>query len=138
VYAEAISLELLCCAVQSFFGLPMPNQQYSQRELKCLHGARTYLMQHLAPAPTIRDVSRAAGMSATALKRGFKAIFGETLFDFSVRCRMQRALSLLRDEQAPVARVAEAVGYRHQTSFATAFARHFGMRPKDVKKRRTN
>jgi len=28
-------------------------------------------------------------MNETALKRGFKAVFGETLFDFSVRCRMQ-------------------------------------------------
>jgi AraC-like DNA-binding protein len=30
--------------------------------------------------------------------------------------------------------VAEACGYRHQTSFATAFGRHFGMRPKDVRR----
>lgn len=72
-------------------------------------------------------------MNETTLKKGFKAIFGETPFDFSVRCRMQQALVLLREESMSVARVAEAVGYRHQTSFATAFLRHFGMRPKDVR-----
>ena len=65
---------------------------------------------------------------------GFKAVFGETIFDFSLRCRMQHALQLLRDERTQVARVAEAVGYRHQTSFATAFRRHFGLRPKDVRR----
>jgi AraC-like DNA-binding protein len=43
-------------------------------------------------------------------------------------------MGLLRDKQKQVARVAEAVGYGHQTSFATAFRRHFGMRPKDVRR----
>ena len=46
---------------------------------------------------------------------------------------MQHALALLRENQLPVARVAEAVGYSHQTSFATAFRRHFGLSPKDAR-----
>jgi AraC-like DNA-binding protein len=134
VYTEAVALELLCAAIGSFQSLAsLPTQQFSQRELRCLHLARGVLMKQLAPAPTIHDVARAAGMSETTLKRGFKAVFGETIFDFSVRCRMQHALTLLREERAPVARVAAAVGYSHQTSFATAFRRHFGIRPKDVR-----
>lgn len=135
VYTEAVAVELLCCAVAGFYSLSSaPNEQYTQRELRCLHTARDYLMRQLAPAPTISQAARAAGMNETTLKRGFKAIFGETLFEFSVRCRMQHALKLLRDQRLPVARVAEATGYRHQTSFATAFMRHFGMRPKDVRR----
>jgi AraC-like DNA-binding protein len=110
VYTEAVTLELLC-----------------------LHAARNLLMRQLSPAPTIRQVSRAAGMNETALKHGFKAVFGETPFEFSVRCRMQHALTLLRERRLPVARIAESIGYSHQTSFATAFRRHFGMRPRDVR-----
>jgi AraC-like DNA-binding protein len=49
---------------------------------------------------------------------------------------MQHALVLLRDREMQVARVAVAVGYSHQTSFATAFRRHFGLRPKDVRRGR--
>jgi len=135
VYTEALALELLCWAVTDFACLSSgPNERYSERELRCLHAARDYLMRQFSPAPTIRQVARAAGMNETTLKSGFKAIFGETPFEFSVRCRMQHALSLLRDESLPVARVAESAGYRHQTSFATAFLRHFGMRPKDVRR----
>jgi len=112
----------------------MPAEQYTPRELKCLEHAREFLMKQLSPAPTIRQVARAAGMNETTLKRSFKAVYGETVFDFSVRCRMQHALSLLRDKLVPVALVAEAAGYRHQTSFSTAFGRHFGLRPKDVRR----
>jgi AraC-like DNA-binding protein len=134
IYTEAIALELLCCAVDGFASLPSsPNERYSQRELKCLQEAREFVIHHLAPAPTIRQLARATGLNETTLKRGFKAIFGETLFEFSVRCRMQHALKLLRDQQLPVKRVAEATGYRHHTSFATAFLRHFGTRPKDIR-----
>lgn len=134
VYTEALTLELLCLAIASFNTVTEgPKEEYSERDLRCLHVARNLLMNQFAPAPTIRQVSRTAGMNETSLKRGFKAAFGETIFEFSVRCRMQYALTLLRERRLPVARVAEAVGYVHQTSFATAFRRHFGMRPKDVR-----
>lgn len=134
IYTEAITLELLCAAMAEFARERQSTfTQYSEHDLQCLHVARNFLMKQFSPAPTIRQVARSVGMNETSLKRAFKAVFGETLFDFSVRCRMQYALTLLRERQMSVARVAEAVGYGHQTSFATAFHRHFGICPKDVR-----
>ncbi|HUN77158.1 MAG TPA: AraC family transcriptional regulator [Steroidobacteraceae bacterium] len=135
LHAEALTMELLCTAVAGFSTLGhSPSKEYSEIDLRCLHAARSFLMKQLSPAPTIRQVARAVGMNETYLKRGFRAVFGETLFAFSVRCRMQQALTLLvREPRLPVARVAEAVGYSHQTSFATAFRRHFGVCPKDAR-----
>jgi len=134
IHTEAITLELLCAAVAEFNSArQVPLEQYSEHDLRCLHAARAFLLKQLSPAPSIRDVARAAGMNETSLKRGFKSLYGETLFDFSVRSRMQQALTMLREHRLPVARVAEAVGYSHQTSFATAFRRHFGLSPKDAR-----
>jgi len=135
IYTEAVTFELLCLAIsslQSINGEPA-DERYSERELRSLRVARSILQKQLTPAPTIRQVARVAGINETSLKRGFKALFGETVFDFSVRCRMEQAMTLLRDRQMPVARVAEAVGYSHQTSFATAFRRHFGICPKQAR-----
>ena len=135
VYTESLANELICHTVKGFETLSSaPNEQYSARELRSLHAARGFLMRQFTPVPTIRQVARTAGINEGKLKQGFKAIFGETVFDFGVRCRMQHALTLLRDRRLPVARVAEAIGYRHQSSFATAFFRQFGMRPKDAGK----
>ncbi len=135
VYTESVTMELLCTTVAAFDSLHgTAVEQYSERELNCLERARKFLLTQLSPAPTIRQTARIAGMSETLLKRGFKTVYGETLFDFSVRCRMQHALSLLRDQGVPVSHAARAVGYRHQASFATAFGRHFGLRPTDVRK----
>lgn len=142
---EAIVTELLCAGVahlglqsrspdDPFCAPAISAPAFSARELKCLHAARDILGNEMERPPTIREVARAAGLNETTLKHGFRTLFGETPFDYSVRCRMQRALKLLREERIPVARVAEAVGYRHPTSFATAFRRHFGLQPKQIRR----
>jgi len=46
---------------------------------------------------------------------------------------MQHALALLRGQRTPVARVAEACGYRTKPHLPQ-LSRHFGMRPKDVRR----
>jgi AraC-like DNA-binding protein len=134
VYTEGLTLELLCAAVDGFKELSRaPSEEYSDRDLRCLQAARAYIMKQLSPAPTISKVARVAGMNETSLKHGFKSVYGETIFDFSLRCRMQHALSMLRERRMPIARIAESVGYAHQTSFATAFRRHFGVSPREMR-----
>jgi AraC-like DNA-binding protein len=135
LYQEALTLELLCVTVGNLAALSAPpTEEYSERELRCLDAARQLLTAQLAPAPALKKIARTVGMSEKALTRGFKAIYGETLFDFSLRCRMQYALTLLRDRNWSVDRVSEAVGYAHPTSFTAAFRRHFRLRPIDMKR----
>ena len=135
VYTEALAFVLLCHAVGSFASLSgAPSEEYTDRELRCLHAARDLLMRQFAPAPAIGELARSVGMSKSTLTKGFKAAFGQTISDFSLRCRMRHALTLMRDQGWSVKRAAEAVGYAHPTSFATAFRRHFGRRPIDVRR----
>ncbi len=134
-YVEALTLELLCAAVGNFWTLPEQlTEEYSERELRALNAAHQLLLEQLAPAPKLRTIARSVGLPERTLKRGFKTFYGETLFEFSLRCRMQYALTLLRDRHWSVDQVSEAAGYSHPTSFATAFRRHFGTRPIDFKR----
>lgn len=134
VYAEALAVELVCAAVAGLSALTgAAAEQYSERELRCLHAARAVLLRQFAPAPTIGELSRSVGMSKSTLTKGFKAVFGETIFEFSLRWRMRHALTLMRDRGWSVEQAGEAIGYAHPTSFTTAFRRHFGMRPIDLR-----
>jgi AraC-like DNA-binding protein len=135
VYTEALALELLCCAVQSFqLAADGSTEQYTERELKCLHAAREILTREMSRPPTIAKLARSVGMAKSTLTRGFKAVYGETIMDFSLGCRMRHAMALIRDRAWSVAMASDAVGYAHPTSFTTAFRRHFGMRPIDVRR----
>jgi AraC-like DNA-binding protein len=134
VNAESLAQRLLCEAIANLeapSGHPLG--QRSDWEINALGQARQMLMNELADAPTLRSLSRAVGLTEKALTSGFKTVYGETVLDFGIRCRMQHAMHLLRDRHWSVDRASEAVGYSHPTSFATAFRRYFGLSPIDVK-----
>lgn len=98
------------------------------RDIEMLNHARAILQQDVANPPTIPALSRAIGTNTDKLKRGFKMLFGVTVFEYGLHCRMTRAQQLLCSG-LPVKTVAASVGYRHQASFATAFRNFFGYQP---------
>lgn len=134
LHAEAKVLELLCELLHMLgVGQPDTAAARSDDELQRLDRARQILRTQLQPAPRIRDVARAVGMSESKLKRAFKARFGVTVFDYGLECRMRHALELLRCKHLSVGQVAYAVGYRHQTSFTAAFVDFFGFLPRQAR-----
>lgn len=135
VHLEAKSLELFCQILRAFDRLSEAfDEQYSERDLERLHRAREILASRFIPVPTIRSIARELGINESKLKRGFKTLFGKTVFEYGHECRMQHALQLLRDRHLRIGIVAEAAGYMHQTTFASAFKQHFGYRPKEIRR----
>ena len=132
LHAEAKALELLCevlADAQDPQGLQQQQVISAEAASRQLEQARSMLSTQLSTPLRICDVARAVGMSESKLKRTFKARFGVTVFDYGQQCRMRHALELLRSRRLSVGQVAEAVGYRHQTSFAAAFTDFFGFLP---------
>jgi AraC-like DNA-binding protein len=130
LHAEAKALELLCDV--------LANPPDHCARTKCvtsanderrLDTARHMLATNLTPPWRIRGIARAIGMSESKLKRTFKSRFGMTVFEYGLECRMRHALELLRCRRMSVSQVAFAVGYRHQTSFASAFHDFHGFLP---------
>ena len=135
LHMEAKALELYRLILSAFDRLSEPaNEQYSYPDQRRLHKAREILATRFNPIPTIQSLAREVGMNETKLKSGFRAVFGRTVFEYGQQCRMKRAMILLRDQRLPIGMVADAVGYSHQTSFASAFKQHFGYQPKEVRR----
>lgn len=133
-YAEAKTLELLTLCLAGFSRLDETAvQQFSEADIRRFHRARETLSTQFNPPPTISSLARELAINETKLKSGFKALFGHTVFDYGHECRMQHALHLLRDRRMRIGQVADAVGYQHQGTFASAFKAHFGIRPKDMR-----
>jgi AraC-like DNA-binding protein len=130
LHAEAKAFELLCevlAAAPDAGDSSHPVR--SEREARQLDAARRMLADNLSTPMRILDVAKAVGMSESKLKRAFKARFGATVFEYGLDRRMRYALELLRCRRMTVGQVAYAVGYRHQTSFASAFHEFFGFLP---------
>ncbi len=91
--------------------------------------AREVLLQHIGEPITIKELSRKAAINECYLKKGFKEIFGTTIFDFYQTQRMEHAKYLLYEKGLSVTEVSLMLGYSSISHFSTAFKKHTGIKP---------
>lgn len=81
------------------------------------------------PGLSIGQVAAKLGLSEGHLSHLFKKETGMTVGSYLTRCRMQKAMALLREGKLRVYEVAEAVGYKDITYFSGTFKKITGMSP---------
>ncbi len=91
--------------------------------------AREILLQHIGEPLTIKALSRKVAINECYLKKGFKELFGTTIFDFYQTQRMEHAKYLLYDKGLSVTDVSSTLGYSSISHFSTAFKKHTGIKP---------
>ena len=77
----------------------------------------------------IDQIAKAIGVPRRTLERRFAAEMNETVHDFLVELRLNRAKRLLRQSFAPLGDVARACGYLATSSFTRMFEAQTGERP---------
>lgn len=101
------------------------NEQDREKIIK----AREVLIQHIGDPITIKELSRKVAINECYLKKGFKEIFGTTIFDFYQNQRMEHARYLLYEKGLSVSEVSAILGYSYISHFSTAFKKHTGLKP---------
>ncbi|AXY77187.1 AraC family transcriptional regulator [Paraflavitalea soli] len=91
--------------------------------------AREILLQHIGEPITIKELSRKVAINECYLKKGFKELFGTTVFDFYQSQRMEHARYLLYEKGLSVTEVSMMLGYSSISHFSTAFKKHTGLKP---------
>ncbi len=91
--------------------------------------AREILLQHIGEPITIKELSRKVAINECYLKKGFKEMFGSTIFDFFQSQRMEHAKYLLYEKGLNVTEVSVMLGYSSISHFSTAFKKHTGLKP---------
>jgi len=91
--------------------------------------ARELLIQHIGEPITIKELSRKVAINECYLKKGFKELFGTTVFDFYQSQRMEHAKYLLYEKGLTVTEVSMLLGYSSISHFSTAFKKHTGLKP---------
>ena len=78
---------------------------------------------HTSPARpwTLEELARAAGTSRSVLAERFQLLVGSSPMQHLAQWRMLLATTLLCRSNAPLARIAEEVGYQTDTAFSRAF-----------------
>ena len=99
------------------------------RGKESIYQAREILLQHIGDPITIKELSRKVAMNECYLKKGFKEVFGTTIFDFYQQQRMEHAKYLLYEKALSVTDVSALLGYSSISHFSAAFKKHTGLKP---------
>jgi AraC family transcriptional regulator len=91
--------------------------------------AREILLKHIGDPITIKELSRKVAINECYLKKGFKEVYGTTIFDFYQQQRMEHAKYLLYEKSLSVTDVSALLGYSSISHFSTAFKKHTGLKP---------
>ncbi len=93
---------------------------------------------HAQPAKawTLESLAREAATSRSVLAERFQALVGSAPMQYLAQWRMLMATHLLVRSNAPLAHIAQAVGYQTDTAFSRAFRREFGAPPATWRRRR--
>ena len=91
--------------------------------------AREYLLQNYDLPPTLPELARMAGINEFKLKKGFKELFGDTVFGYLHEYKMDLAQKELSQGDKTASQLAYDLGYSSLQHFSNVFKRHFGYPP---------
>ena len=132
LYLESKALELLAlqfACLEAEASTPKPFK-LKAIDLERVQHAQEILAQRLCDPLSLTELARQVGLNECTLKRGFRHLFGTTVFGYLRDRRLQQAQNLLRSPHMTIAQVAAQVGYRNPEAFSTAFRRKFAISPK--------
>lgn len=128
---HSTALEFLAWHLKSLHPEPM-EAEICRRERRQLLAARERLLSNLSDAPTIEQLARETGLNQFKLKRGFKHLFGISVYAMFQRERMGCAQRLL--QRHSVTETASLLGYSNISHFSTAFRKQHGVLPRDARR----
>ena len=103
------------------------------REHERMAKLKTLLDTQQDKGAPVCELASQMGLSASALQRHFRQIYGTSIDEYRRAQRLEHAHALLAQTGCSVQEVAHASGYTSAANFATAFKRRFGISPKLVR-----
>lgn len=109
---------------------------YSANQIKKVKALKCELANQLDSRETLKSIADRYGMSLTALKDCFKAVYGKPIHAFQREYKMQTATKLLVTTKLSIAEIAGMVGYENPNKFSSAFKEIIGQSPSEYRKSR--
>lgn len=94
-----------------------------------LREAVIYIQQHLDQPLRIRQLATITGVSRFKLERIFKVYIGQTVHQYIISQRMEKAYALLVTSDMPLKSIIDRVGFQSVSGFIRCFRQHYHISP---------
>jgi len=98
-------------------------------DIEKIYKVKEILDQNINNSYSLKQLAQEVGLNDFKLKKGFKEIFGTTVFGYLSDLKMKIARELLSEHNKSIAEISEYCGYTFVQSFITAFKNKYGITP---------
>ena len=134
VYLRSKVKELIFLSLNTYSSAPgQDHYPITAQDIEKLQEVKSYLSVHYLSALSLEGISRSFLLNEFKLKKGFKAVFGHTVFGYIHQLRIEYAGRLLQDGGMSIGEVAALVGYTSDSSFIRAFKSYYGCSPGKIR-----
>jgi AraC family transcriptional activator of pyochelin receptor len=133
LYQNAKCRELICSAMHQLFSgslVPVGSNVLSHEDTRRLLEARRLIATNFSEKLTLGSIARACGLNRTKLAWGFRELFDCSIAEALVEKRLNWASSELMAGRMSISQIAYSSGYLSHASFSRAFAKHYGVPPR--------
>ncbi len=96
--------------------------------------ARKFILENLSNTLSIPIIANHVGTNQCYLKKGFKEVFNQTLFEFIQENRMIKAKHLLLNSELSITEISFSVGYASLSSFSQSYKNYYRISPMEQRK----
>ena len=107
-----------------------PLSTINKSDIDRLYAIRTAIIADVSMPPKLKALSKMTGMSETKMKQLFKQIFGDTIYNYYQKARMEEAAFLIRQAGYAVSEAGYQLGFSNLSHFSRLFEKHHGVTPK--------
>ncbi len=136
LYYESKILELAYSTVNNINeSLSRSLHFLNEKDIKSLKRAKDILIENIHNPPSLKELAYKSAINEFKLKKGFKELFGNTVYGFLQEYRLNEAKKLLETDDINISEAAYLVGYKNISHFSTIFKKHFGYSPINIRKK---
>lgn len=138
LYQESKTMELIChtlSKIEKMQNNKIPDD-LNKKDIECIKKAKEILLSNLKNSPSLKELSYKSAINEYKLKRGFKALYGTTIYGMLNEVRLNEAKLLIEKEEIDINEVSILVGYKSSSHFSKIFKDRYGVSPKEIKKQR--
>ncbi len=133
-YIEGKARELLVLAMRRMKKINGNSSLLRKNDIERIEIIHDWIKDNESNYGSLRSIAERFGLNVNKLNKGFKQLYGLTVFDYVLAIRMGKASQFLKETDTAIAEISLELGYTTVSAFTRAFKKFFGYKPNFLRK----